>query len=157
MSDTRRRGLLIIATAMIVYLSLMVVGISSAAAEEAPGSRCDISASRQGASVTVTHLSPLPSPGNVTINGVLYRSSDWQGDGAGNMVIVATVPANEPAVVHRYLPPPGGECTITLPAERESKWDRWRDRLDRWHAERAAWRDRWLDHRSDRCCSRWSR
>ena len=157
MSDTRRRGLLTIAAAMVVYLLLMVVGISSAAAEETPGSRCDITATRSGAVVTVTHLSPLPSPGNVTINGVDYRSSDWADDGAGNMVIVATVPANEVAVIHRYLPPPGGECTITLPAERESRWDRWRDRLDRGHAERDAWRDRWLDHRSDRCCSRWSR
>lgn len=136
--DRRHRGLPTIAAGMVVALLLMVMGITTATAEETPASRCDITATRQGAVVTITHLSPLPGPGVVEVNGVTYR--EW--DSAGGVVsMTVTVPANEPAIIQRYLPPPGGECTISLPAERESRWGRWRDR-HRWHAERDAWRDR---------------
>ena len=137
-STTTRYALRLFAV-MLAYAIILVAGIALlATSARAQESVCDITATVDSEGVlTITHLSPLPGPGVVTVNGEVYRQ--WEGDGAGNMVIVLDVAGADEVTIVRDVPPAQGQCVITIPLT---------DELDAPEVEKSP---RWGHHLSDRC------
>ena len=139
-STTTRYALRLFAV-LVAYAIILVTGIALlATSARAQESVCDITATVDSEGVlTITHLSPLPGPGVVTVNGEVYRS--WTSDGQGNMVLILDVAgagADEVTIV-RDVPPAQGQCVITIPLT---------DELDQPSWEKSP---RWGHHLSDRC------
>lgn len=95
-----------------------IIGVFASPSKAQETNVCDITATiNDNQILTITHLSPLPGPGVVTVNDVVYRN--WVGDGKGNMVIVVDVSGMDQVTIARDVPPSGGECVIVIPLNEE--------------------------------------